>query len=143
MGIQQMMLGTGSDPAAGLKLSFVTVSDFRSLGDPLDANVTVLFGSNGVLSYSSSTAGQTNRPDEWGIGLNSANYQVRFTVVNGDTPSGSAVNTWLNLGTTRSVSYNVSSGILSGTILAEIALSGSTTALVSANLTMQASKSQL
>jgi hypothetical protein len=33
--------------------------------------------------------------------INMANYEVRATLNSGDTPSGSALNSWLSLGTTR------------------------------------------
>jgi hypothetical protein len=62
-----------------------------------------------------------------------ADYEVRATLISGDTPTGT-LNTWLNLGTTRTWLLMAASTALRCSLTIEIRRSGGTTVLDSAQI---------
>lgn len=70
-------------------------------------------------------------------GASAADYDFRVTSITGTSPSGSAVNTWLNAGTSRE--WNVADGIVDGvevfsSFSLEISLAGNATAFDSTSV---------
>ena len=85
---------------AGAVVSFAVnaVSDFQLF--PGEAAVSVTFGSDGTYSGSGNIEGFSGN---WITPTAAAGdaYEIRLTVNSGTTPSGSAPNIWLGLGTLR------------------------------------------
>jgi hypothetical protein len=74
-------------------------------GYGLDPNSYVYTAANSNGSYSQS--------EQWdSIPATTSNYQVRATLNSGDTPTGSALATWLTVSTFRSWLLNASAGTL-------------------------------
>lgn len=81
----------------------------------LDDTVFELSPTTAVATLRANTDGTTNKSVDWwyqapqtGIG---ASYEIRATLSSGDTPTGSALSTWLALTSSRSWSLSVSNGI--------------------------------
>ena len=95
----------------------------RSSVGPADAFAGFRLNSNGTMQETEATTldwaidGGT-----WvGFGVGS-DYEVRFTLNSGSSPTGSVLNTWLSLGTTRPVSISETGipGTTTSNLLAEI-----------------------
>lgn len=103
-----------------------------------------------TTTYQLTNAGVVNKTEgatttaleNWILTGAGADYDVRATLTGDalDTSSGTSV--WLNLGTSRSWGYSFGgNAVKSCTLLVEIALTGTTTPIASASITMYCEKS--
>lgn len=95
-------------------------------------NASVYHEVNSDGTYDGQEAGVTQSSGTWKTGGGTgANYDVQLIHTSGNVPSGSAVNTWLNLATTRSWSLlettdgSYASKALSGYLVIRVAGGGS------------------
>lgn len=100
-------------------------------------------GGSGILTVTTDFgSGSILIPSEWLKYGNATLYSVRATLVSGDTPTGSALNTWLQLSTSRSWALSATSTSFASkscVLLIEIANSLNTSIILdSANITITA-----
>ena len=122
-------------------VNFQAASAADSVASPTDSHATLNFNNTGTVTGSGNGGSSSFT---WLLGGAAADYDIRV-VVTGDTGSmtGSALSTWLNLGTTRSWTLDdlSSAGVgnaVTGTY--EIGLTGTATALGSASFDLAAEK---
>lgn len=141
-GIQMMMMGGGS-------FRFVNIENFTIQDTDLKVSPASAFASSeyqlsqdGVAYFNRASSADGSIPGQWRLTGNSSDYDVRFSLVSGSV-TGSSLNVWLNLGSTRSVLTSASrSGIgsttNSGVVLVEIRSTASGLILASATITLEA-----
>lgn len=128
-GIIAALAGATSGGGTTLALSSRTVSQI----DAAPSVASYSLGLDGAITY-------TNQFDtEYWITPQSgmSGYEVRANIIFGTLFSGTA-NTWQNLGSTRTWSISVSSGIRTTQIVLQIRAVGDTTVLASATITLEA-----
>lgn len=138
--VSQISAGVGGawkTAFAAINFQNTSVSDFEL--QPTDGVASITFTSGGVVNEVGNTGG-ASPAFTWLVAGNASDYDIRF-ILSGDTGSlsGSALNTWLNLGTSRGVTLSTSSSFgksVSGTY--EIGLTGTATALGSASMSLSA-----
>lgn len=127
--------GSGFPPPV---LSNQTTTDLTI--DPTNSDLTVFtdndgdFRGNGnLISFNPAGEWLADKPGD------AAEYEVRLTVSSGVSPnSGSAVGSWLNLGTNRSWTRTRSTvGVDDGVWLIEIGFEGTSSAIDSSSVTIQ------
>ena len=111
---------------------------------PYDPSISTATGGTATLTvdntggYSGTNAGSGT----WKLYGAASAYDVRFTKTTGTTPTGSSVNTWLNLASTQSWSLNQPSGgpgvkSCSGTLDIRDSTSGTIVATSSVSITAE------
>ena len=131
--VSRVSIGVGGvwkDVWAAINAQAASAAD--SVLNPADSYATLNFNSAGTVTGSGNGGSSSFT---WLTGGAAADYDIRVTVT-GDTGSmtGSALSTWLNLGTNRSWTLSDLSSIGSGNAVTgtyEIGLTGTATALVS------------
>lgn len=99
---------------------------------------TLSFLRNGTTSATGTSPANWISPDSSTVG---DSYEIRATVLSGDTPSGSALNTWLPLSSTRLWDLTAlgPASSKSTSLTIEIGLLGTSTALSSNTCSIEAS----
>lgn len=125
MGIHQaLLLGNGNFGIVSIEDQSITDTET----DPDIAAATLSFTSAGAYNGGS-----------WLSGGNASNYEIRATKTAGVNPSGSALNTWLNLGTDRSwVVSQIGVGFKTSVLTIQIRETSGFTVLDSASMTIRA-----
>lgn len=108
--------------SAGKAVTAAAKSHGRLSNLPSDAHAGVRFNSNGDVDGTAATSLNWSLEDGRWLHVGSASdYEVRFTKNSGANPTSGTLNTWLGLGTSRSVSYSQSGiGTLSGSFTVEL-----------------------
>lgn len=122
---------------AFLRIPRTGLISFTQANPAATATAGVRFDLDGN-EYSIRTSGTTNE-GAWGGG--GSGYEVRATLTGGTTPTTNAgLGTWLNLGTSRTWSnFNNTAGTtISSTLLIELGIAGTSTALASGTITIEA-----
>lgn len=95
----QQLLGAAATIPTTINISNHTVDGTGFVGGGTAVAIFNLLNT-GVANGNGDTF--VDYPGEWKTGPDAASlYEARWTPVSGPTPTGSAVNTWLNLGTSR------------------------------------------
>lgn len=114
-----------------------TVGDFVFGGGDHWASSSYELLSSGVAREVTSAGGTFNYSGEWLTSGSASSVEVRATLQSGSTPSGT-LNTWLNLGTTRSWTLSRTGiGTSSCVLLVELRNAASGTVLDTATITLQ------
>lgn len=133
-----VLLG-GATPAA-VRLTNRSVTALASgPSGPLTADAIIEFNSSGQLIVSPGGA----VPGEYLVTGASSDYEVRATMASGTNWSGSALSTWLNLGTTRSWNLSASRVVpgataVAGTATVEIRRVADSAVVATASITLMA-----
>jgi hypothetical protein len=99
---------------------------------------TVDLYNDGTYDSSSPSSGR------WiNTGFTPSNYEVYVSLSSGNTPTGSALNSWLNLGTTRSWTLSVKGGVKACTLNAQVRLASNTSVNSSFTISIEAGSGTL
>lgn len=133
-----VLLG-GATPAAVRLTDRSVTSLVTGPSGPLTADAIIEFNSSGQLIVSPGGA----VPGEYLVTGASSDYEVRATMASGTNWSGSALSTWLNLGTTRSWNLSASrvapgTTVVTGTATVEIRRVADSAVVATATITLEA-----
>ena len=135
------LLGMMAGAAAAPRVSLTGDSLFDDTVTPTDAEVGYQLSATGLeQSYEGVGSGYVTI-DTWLLSGSAADYDGRLTATGEQPTGGSALATWLNLGTTRAWTLTDSSsigGALTNSCLVEIRDATTLITLVSATVTMHA-----
>lgn len=122
-GIGMFLLGAGSSL---INISDKTISDNHFAVSPVNAESSSRYelSNDGIARFFRNQGSDGTYSGEWLLGGSPVDFEVRFTLTSGSV-SGDALNTWLNLGTTRNVNVSalrttIGETTASATVLVEI-----------------------
>ncbi len=108
MGMQMLLMATGN---TGVSLTPRTIADYHGVTvGTASATTTFELNSDGVARGFREQLSDEVYNGEWLVTGTNSSYEVMFTVLSGATPTGT-LNTWLNLGTTRSVTVGATRSV--------------------------------
>lgn len=133
-----IIMNGAAAPAINVSLSDYTFDNEAEVG-PVSASFT--FGNTGILSGDVFTIG--SQPVQQWLdavdGPTAALYSVMFTKISGDTPTAGTLDTWLNLGTNRTVTNTrATRGFMTTVLNTKIKLDSSGAEIANVTLTLQA-----
>jgi hypothetical protein len=136
-GIQMMLLGGAGGPL--IQLTTPRTISYTS-GGILSAQAGYGLDPDSYVYTAANFSGSYTQSEQWdSVPATTGNYEVRATLVSGNTPAGSALATWLVVSTFRSWLLNASPGnFLTCVLTVEVRDTATSTVRATASVTLTA-----
>jgi hypothetical protein len=136
-GIQMMLLGGAGGPL--IQLTTPRTISYTS-GGILNARAGYGLDPDSYVYTAANTSGAYTQSEQWdSVPATTGNYEVRATLVSGNTPAGSALATWLVVSSFRSWMLTASPGnFLTCVLTIEVRDTATSTVRATASVTLQA-----